>query len=73
VQLKIRTELALDQALQQRAKGEKDLSENWIAEAEATLNGVQRILEAASAEPNSALRPFEGNGSNFETVDGSRA
>jgi hypothetical protein len=58
VQLKIRTELALDQALQQRAKGEKDLSENWIAEAEATLNGVQRILEAASAEPNSALRPF---------------
>jgi integrase len=69
VQLKIRTELALDQAFQQRAKGEGDLSENWIAEAEATLNGVQRILDAASLDPTTALRPFKGKGSNFEAVD----
>jgi hypothetical protein len=59
----------LDQALQQQAKGEEDLSENWIAEAQATLNGVQRILEAASAESETALRPFKGKGSHFEAVE----
>ena len=58
---------------QQQEKGEEDLTENWIAEAEATLNGVQRILEAASVEPETALRPFEGKGSNFEAVDSKRA
>jgi hypothetical protein len=63
VQLQVRTQLTLDQALQQQAKGEEDLSENWIAEAEATLSGVQRILEAASAESETALRPFKGKGS----------
>ncbi len=65
VQLQTRTELILDRARQQKAKGEEDLSENWIAEAEATLNGVQRILEAASVEPASTVRPFKGKGSKF--------
>jgi hypothetical protein len=73
VQLQVRTQLTLDQALQQQAKGEEDLSENWIAEAQATLNGVQRILEAASAESETALRPFKGKGSHFETVEQNRA
>ena len=69
VQLQIRTQLTLDQGLQQQAKGEQDLSENWIAEAQATLNGVLRILEAASSESETALRPFKGKGSHFEVVE----
>lgn len=69
VQLQVRTQLTLDQALQQRAKGELDVSENWIAEAQATLTGVQRILAAASAQPLTAVRPFTGKGSRFEALE----
>jgi len=73
VQLQVRTQLALDQALQQHAKGELDVSENWIAEAQATLSGVRRILEAASAQPVAAVRPFSGKGSRFEALEQKRA
>ena len=73
VQLQVRTQLTLDQALQQRAKGEADLSENWIAEAEATLTGVQRILAAASIQPKAAVRPFAGKGSRFVALERKRA
>jgi hypothetical protein len=69
VQLQVRTKLTLDHAVQQQQKGEEDLSENWVAEAEATLNGVQRILEAASAEPSTTIRPFKGKESHFEAVE----
>src|SRR5271157_2018469 len=73
VQLQVRTQLALDQALQQHAKGTLDVSENWIAEAQATLSGVRRILEAASAQPVAAVRPFSGKGSRFEALEQKRA
>jgi hypothetical protein len=66
VQLQTRTELILDQARQQRAKGEEDLSENWIAETEATLSGVQRILDAASITASGTVQPFKGERSKFE-------
>jgi hypothetical protein len=66
VQLQARTELILDQARQQRAKGEDDLSENWIAEAEATLTGVRHILTAAEMDPATNLQPFKGKRSRFE-------
>lgn len=68
VQLQVRTQLTLDQALQQHAKEEHDLSENWIAEAESTLNGVRRILEAASGVSAGKIQPFKGNRSKFERV-----
>lgn len=68
VQLQIRTQLTLDQAVQQQAKHEEDLSENWIAEAEATLTGVQRILDAAAVKSSGGtVRPFVGKGSKFES------
>ena len=51
VQLQTRTDLILDKARQRNATGEEDLSESWIAEAEATLAGVHRILAAAAAAP----------------------
>jgi hypothetical protein len=60
----------LDHVVQQQ-KGE-ELAENWVAEAEATLNGVQGILEAASAEPSTTSRPFKGKGSHFEVVEQNR-
>lgn len=68
VQLQSRTELILDQALQQRAKGDEDLSESWVADHEATLSGVKRILSAASITsitPTGFVRPFKGKGSKF--------
>jgi integrase len=68
VQLQSRTELILDQARKQQAKGEVDLSANWVAEAEVTLSGVKRILRAAEAEPAGPVRPFEGKHSKFERV-----
>jgi hypothetical protein len=68
VQLQSRTELILDQARQQQAKGEEDLSENWIAEVEATLTGVQHILDAASGVPAGTVQPFKGKRSRFERV-----
>jgi hypothetical protein len=69
VQLHKRTELILDQARQQKTRGEEDLSENWIAEAEATLSGVQRILFAASTDPPGTVRPFKNMGSKFERAN----
>jgi hypothetical protein len=69
VQLHTRTELILDQARQQKSRGEEDLSENWIAEAEATLSGVQRILFAASTQPPGTVRPFKDKASKFERAD----
>jgi integrase len=73
VQLQVRTKLTLDQARQQQGKGEEDLSENWIAEAEATLNGVQGILEVASTQPSTTIQPFKNKGSHFEPVEQSHA
>jgi hypothetical protein len=69
VQLHTRTELILDQARQQKSRGEEDLSENWIAEAEATLSGVKRILFAASTQPPGTARPFKDKASKFERAD----
>jgi integrase len=69
VQLRTRTELILDQARQQKARGEQDHSDSWIAEAEATLNGVERILHAASTESQGIVRPFEGKGTQFQRAN----
>jgi hypothetical protein len=66
VQLQVRTKLTLDQALQQHAKGEEDLSENWVSEAEATLTGVRRILDVTTVSTAGTVRPFKGKGSRFE-------
>lgn len=73
VQLQLRTQMTLDQALQQQAKGEKGLCESWIDEARSTLKGVQRILEVASAEPETVLHPFKDTGSQFKAVEQDRA
>jgi integrase len=69
VQLQLRTQMTLDQALQQKAKREEDLSESWIDEARSTLKGVQRILEAAAVDQGTVLHPFKGGGSQFKAVE----
>ena len=68
VQLRLRTELALNQALRQKGRGERDLSENWIAEARATLAGVQRVLSTQPFGGTTVVRPFAGRGSRFEPL-----
>lgn len=65
MQFQQRTEQTLDQAVKQHAKGQADLSENWIAKAQATLDGVQRILNAAEQAPAEIVRPFTGKPSRF--------
>jgi hypothetical protein len=72
VQLELRTKLTLDQTRQQHATRSNDLSENWISEAEATLNGVQRILEAAAVQTG-PIQPFQGSGSRFDPVEHTHA
>jgi len=69
VQLQLRTELTLNQALAQKDRGERDLSENWIAEAQATLAGVQRVLSAQALGDTTVVRPFAGRGSRFEPLE----
>lgn len=69
VQLQTRTQLTLDQARQQSERKQEDLSENWIADAEATLSGVTRILTVAGASTGT-VQPFAGRHSKFERADG---
>ena len=66
VLLQVRTKETLDQALQQRAAGGDEHTENWIAAGEATLRGVDRILQSANASNGNLVRPFEGKRSHFK-------
>jgi hypothetical protein len=68
VQLRLRTELTLNQALAQKDRGERDLSENWIAEARATLAGVQRVLSTQPLGDTTVVRPFGGCDSRFDPL-----
>jgi hypothetical protein len=51
-----------------KGRGERDLSENWIAEARATLAGVQRVLSTKPLVCTTLVRPFRGSGSRFEPL-----
>ncbi len=66
VQLRDRTKLTLEQAEAQKARGGIDLSENWIADAKATLVGVEKILAAVPSGEAAIVRPHAGKGSRFE-------
>jgi hypothetical protein len=66
VQLRERTKLTLEQAEAQKVRRGIDLSENWIADAKATLAGVERILCAVPSGEVAVLRPHAGKGSHFE-------
>jgi hypothetical protein len=68
VQLRERTKLSLDQVEAQKSRGEVDLSESWIADAKATLSGVDRILSATPNRGESLLRPHAGRGSRFKPL-----
>jgi hypothetical protein len=68
VQLRLRTELTLNQALAHKDRGERDLSENWVAEARATLAGVQRVLSTQPFGDTTVVRPFDGRGSRFDPL-----
>lgn len=68
VQLRERTKLSLEQVEAQKSRGEADLSENWIADAKATLSGVDRILSAKPNRGDSLVRPHVGRGSRFKPV-----
>ena len=66
VQLRERTKLTLEQAAAQKARGGVDLSENWIADAKATLAGVEEILASVPSGETAVVRPHAGKGSRFE-------
>lgn len=66
VQLRERTKLTLEQAEAQKAGGGIDLSESWVADAKATLAGVERILAAVPSRETAFVRPYDGRGSRFE-------
>jgi hypothetical protein len=66
VQLRERTKLTLKQAEAQKARGGMDLSENWIADAKATLAGVEKVLAAVPGGEAAVVRPHARKGSRFE-------
>jgi hypothetical protein len=66
VQLEVRTKQTLDQAIEQCAKGEDDLSENWVEEAKETLDGVREILDEVSKADGEKIQPFKNQGSKFK-------
>lgn len=66
VQLRARTMLTLEQAQEQKARGGIDVSESWIADAKATLAGVEKILAAVPTGEAAIVRPHAGKGSRFE-------
>jgi hypothetical protein len=68
VQLQARTKLTLEQAVAQKSCAEADLSEHWIADAEATLAGVDRILSAIPSDGETLVRPHVGKGSRFKPL-----
>jgi hypothetical protein len=68
VQLQQRTKLTLENAEAQRSRGEADLSEHWIADAKATLAGVDRILSTTPNRGETLVRPHIGKGSRFKRL-----
>ena len=68
VQLQQRTKLTLEKAEAQQSRGEADLSEHWIADAKATLAGVDRILSAVPNREETLVRPHVGKGSRFKAL-----
>ncbi len=66
VQLRTRTQQILQHAEAQKPRGGVDLSESWIADARATLAGVDRILAADSGGGSTIVRPHAGKASRFE-------
>ena len=68
VQLRTRTQQVLKQAEAQKSRGVIDFSESWIADAKATLAGVERILAAACTGEATVVRPHAGKASRFQTA-----
>jgi len=68
VQLQQSTKLTLENAEAQRFRGEADLSEHWIADAKATLAGVDRILSTVPNHGETLVRPHAGKGSRFKAL-----
>lgn len=68
VQLRERTKLTLEHAEAQKSHGGVDLSDNWIADAKATLAGVERILTAEPGRGATIVRPHAGRPSRFHRV-----
>jgi hypothetical protein len=63
--------LALDQAEQQQAAGEADLSINWVADLRETSAGVRAILDAGATAPSQVVQPFADHPSRFTPmIDG---
>jgi hypothetical protein len=68
VQLQQRTKLTLAQAEAQKSRDGGDLSENWIADAKATLAGVEGILATEASEGTTVVRPHAGRASRFQSL-----
>jgi hypothetical protein len=66
IQLRTRTQHVLQHAEAQKSRSGVDLSENWIADAKATLAGVERILAADSTGGAPIVRPHAGRASRFQ-------
>lgn len=69
VQLGNRTARALADARRQQELGDGDLAESWVADLEATEDGVRSILAAEPAEGTPWTRPFDGQGTRFEPTE----
>lgn len=66
IQLRARTQQVLQNAEAQKSRGGVDLSESWIADARATLAGVDRILAADATGGATVVRPHAGRSSRFQ-------
>jgi hypothetical protein len=70
IQLEERVTLALDQAERQQARGEADLSLNWMTELRETRAGVRSILAAGAANTGKVVQPFADRPSRFRPLTG---
>lgn len=68
IQLRTRTQQTLQHAEAQKSRGGVDLSENWIADAKATLAGVERILTVEPSGGVTVVRPHAGRTSRFQPL-----
>ena len=68
IQLRTRTQQVLQHAEAQKSRSGVDLSENWSADARATLAGVERTLAADSTGGATIVRPHAGRASRFQAA-----
>ena len=69
IQLRRRTVKVLGMATARAAEGRDDLSEAWVEDARATLQGIDEVLEARPAAGETLVRPFVDGTSRFVPLE----